>query len=373
MTDKNTLPKTYQRLKHRLFFFGLFLDIIFLLTLIASGLSVFLRDFSFACTDNFYAANGIYAAAFYLAMYIFHFPLRYVEGFAWEHQFALSNQTFPQWLADDIKKSLINFVVFIIVLEVVYMFLKNFPDTWWIGAGAFWLFLTLVLARITPNILIPLFYKYSPVEDQNLRESVLKLFKESRIKIKDAYLINFSSKTKKANAFICGLGQSRRVVLSDTLVSRFSVAEIETVIAHEIGHYKHHDILKLTVMHSAVVFLGFYLIDLFLKGAIRSFGIDRIDDIAFFPVVALAMTVFGFLIMPLLNGFSRSLEVAADAFSLKLTGKPADFISMIRKLGEMNLADFEPNRWIEFFFYSHPSIAKRITFAEHYSVENKGA
>src|SRR6185436_5591651 len=107
---------------------------------------------------------------------------------------------------------------------------------WWVWAGVFWLFLSLVLARIMPNVIIPLFYKYSPIADQNLREKILGIFQLCQVKIKDVYQIDFSKKTKKANAFICGLGQSRRIVLSDTLVQNYTVPEIEAVVAHEIAH-----------------------------------------------------------------------------------------------------------------------------------------
>ena len=356
--------KAYHKAKYRLFFAGLILDVLLLSAFFFGGFSVALRDFSAGVSSHFAVRNGVYITIFVVLLHAVHFPLRWFEGLIWEHRFKLSNQSFPQWLADDLKKGLVNLITALIAMEGIYLILRKVPETWWLWAGAFWLLLTLGLARLTPNVIIPLFYKYSPIENDSLKNCVLKLFQETRIAVRDAYLINFSSKTKKANAFICGLGRSRRVVLSDTLVNGFTVDEIETVIAHEIGHYKHHDILKLTVINAAVVFLGFFFADRNLTGLMTYCGISRIDDIAFFPIVALAFMVLGLVVMPLLNGYSRRLEVAADRYSLSLTKKPKDFISMIHKLGEKNLADFEPHPAIEAFFYSHPSISKRIVFAQ---------
>lgn len=366
MPDKTRETKIYHRRKYQLFFLGFFLDAVLLITLAVSGLSVDLRNYSSQISSNFFILNAIYILIFAAGMYLAHFPFRWYEEFIWEHKFNLSTQNFNAWLCDDLKKNLINILVMLLAVEVIYALLRQFSDMWWVGAGVFWLLLTLVLARLTPNVIIPLFYKYANLKNQELKSRVLALFKGAQIKVKDAYLINFSSKTKKANAFICGLGASRRVVLSDTLVDQFTIPEIETVVAHEIGHYKGHDILKLTVINSIVVFLGFFLVNQFLRGALSVFHLKEIHDIAFFPVVALALSFLGFLATPLLNGYSRSLEIKADAFSLRLTKSPADFISMIGKLGEMNLAEFEPGLWVEVFFYTHPPIAKRIKFARDF-------
>jgi len=227
----------------------------------------------------------------------------------------------------------------------------------------FWLFLTIFLARITPQFIIPLFLKYKAVEDQNLRQSIFSLFQECRVPLRDIHLVNLSSKTKKPNAFMCGLGKSRRVILSDTLVDNFSLPEIETVVAHELGHYKHHDILVLTVLNALVVLGGLWGIDRFWKTVLQV----PLADMAYFPLLALLFGLFGFVTMPFLNAVSRYCEIQADRFSLRVTQKPTDFISMIQKLGEMTLAEFEPGWLKETFFYDHPPIIKRIKFAESFT------
>jgi STE24 endopeptidase len=176
-------------------------------------------------------------------------------------------------------------------------------------------------------------------------------------------MIDLSKKSKKANAFICGFGQSRRVVLSDTLVRNFTAAEIEAVVAHELGHYKNRDILKLIVINSAFIYFSFFIVDMALQEVLLRMGGMAIYDIAGFPIFALMMLLLSLLMTPALNACSRAIEAAADRFSIGVTRAPDVFISMMDKLGRMNLAEYEPSVFNEIMFYDHPPIAKRIKFA----------
>ena len=232
--------------------------------------------------------------------------------------------------------------------------------------SAFWLFLSFVLAKVTPNFIIPLFYKYQTISQNSLREKIFKLFKTCDVSLQDVYSINMSVKTKKANAFVCGLGKNRRIVLTDTLMKEFSTPEIEAIVAHEISHYKHHDLIKMIAVNSGLTFLGFMATGYFLEGLLKYFGLTRIDDIAFLPVLALGLGILSFVAMPFLNAFSRALEYKADYFSLETTKNAPVFISMMEKLGRLNLAELEPHAWIEFFLYDHPAISKRIAVAKNF-------
>jgi len=228
------------------------------------------------------------------------------------------------------------------------------------------LFLTFVMAKITPNIIIPLFFKYSTVENENLKHKIFKLFDLCKVSLEGVYSINLSQKTKKANAFLCGIGKTRRVVLGDNLLEKFSPDEIEIVIAHELGHYKHRDILKLLLMNSVIIFSGLYLVDKFLKYALVKLNLNSVADIAFFPILVLILMVFSFILMPIINGYSRKIEKDADKFSIEKTNNPQAFIDVMQKLGEMNLSEFSPNSFVEIFLYDHPPLAKRIKFAAQY-------
>jgi STE24 endopeptidase len=361
-----SLAKKYHSIKNRLFFASLILNIFILVFFFFSGLSFYLKNQSASLFSQVFLINGFYIIVFCLVFYFVDFPLGFYEGFILEHKFKLSNQSFLNWLKDNLKKSGLELVLSLVLIEAAYFFLSKNGNFWWLWAGIFWIFITLILAKITPLVIIPIFYKYLPISDQQLKQRIFLLFDKCRIKIKDVTSINFSQKTKKANAFVCGLGKNKKVVLSDTLIANFSEQEIEGVVSHELGHYVNHDIFKLIIFNSVFTFAGLYLVDKILKGLIPLLGLKGIDDIAFLPLVALSLILLGFVILPVQNGFSRYLETRADLFSLKLTGNKSAFISMMGKLGSLNLADFSPSKFIEVWFHDHPPIAKRIKLAQDY-------
>ena len=360
--------KRYHKVKNLFFYFGLALDFFLLVVLQLSGLSVYLRSFSSEVLPSSYGTNFIYILIFCVGMHAIHFPLKYFLEFIWEHKFKLSNQTFLSWLKDDAKKFALSFILMVVLLEIVYMLLGNFQDSWWIWAGFAWLFLSLLVARILPNFIIPIFFKYSEVGNEELKKTVFGLFSKCNVNLDNVYSIDLSSKTKKANAFICGLGKSRRVVVSDTLLNNFSNDEIVSVVAHELGHYKNKDIVKLISVNTVIIFLSFFVIDKVLNYSLVELGGLEISDIAAFPVFALTMMMLGLVASPFASAFSRRLETAADRFSLTLTKNKDAFISMMEKLCEMNLAEVNPGRFNELMFYDHPPIKKRIKFAENFII-----
>lgn len=358
--------KNYQSIKHKLFVFNLLFDFCLLVLFFISGWSFDVVNFARTVSSNIFVINALYICIFSVGMYIIHFPISYYSGYTLEHKFDLSVQKFREWLWDDFKKSLIGLIIALVAIEVIYVFLARFSHNWWIWAAIFWLLLTFVLAKLTPNVLIPLFYKYSDIEDDSLRNQIMNLFKNCQVSLKNIYSIDLSTKTKKANAFLCGVGKNRRVVLSDTLLKGFSNDEIEVVVAHELGHYKHKDIIKLLFVNAGSTFVGLFLISQFLEFALEYMGLTRIDDIGFFPMLVVALMCFSLVAMPLMNGYSRMIERHADHFSLEHTNKANEFISVMEKLGQMNLAQMRPSWLVEFFFYDHPPLYKRIAFARNF-------
>jgi len=356
--------KKYHQIKNRLFFVNILVNILFLLFLSLSGLSIFLKNQILNFTQQFFLVNALYAFCFCIIFDAVGFPLSLYEGFILEHRFNLSNQRFTGWLKDFFKNAILGLVVILIAAEAVYIFLRKFPYHWWIWATFFWLFLTVVIAKITPSLIIPLFFKYRTLERAGLKTKLFVLLDKCGVKIKDIFYIDLSQKTKKANAFICGLGNNRRLVLSDTLLEKFSDEEVRGVVAHELGHYKDHDLFKMVLANTVASFFSFFLISIILEKLLRYFGFSRIDDIAFLPIFFLSIFLLGLVLLPILNAFNRNLERKADLFSLQLTADPDNFISMMKKLGELNLADLSPHRFIEILLYDHPPISKRIKLAE---------
>ncbi len=361
--------KRYANLKYLLAAINIAIGLAFLLfmALLASTHLKNLLSSALGGVTNECLLIALYLTAFIIIYEIITLPLSFYGGFILEHRFNLSNQTVPGWLKNKGKTLLISLVIIIPVIEAIYFFLRNFPHIWWIFAGAFWLFLTVVLTKFMPTLILPIFYKSIPIEDEELKDKLLRLAKGVGVKVAGVYRINLSKDTKKANAALVGLGGTRRILLSDTLISAFSHEEIEAVFAHELAHHVYRHILKMLIAAGIGGFVGFALCHYVLRDAISLFGFQSLHDIAAFPLLILVLSAFGLLLLPLQNAYSRMLEKACDVYSIKKTGNPAAFISMMNKLAEQNLADREPNWVIEILFYDHPPISKRIALADRIS------
>jgi STE24 endopeptidase len=201
--------------------------------------------------------------------------------------------------------------------------------------------------------------------DNELAQKLIKLCNKVNTKVKGVYEINFSSKTTKANAYLSGLGNTRRIVIADNLLKNFTLDEAEVVFAHELGHHVHKDVLK-GIIWSSLMYLGtFYFTSLILK-KVNLYLSYEVSDISNFPVLALSIGVILFLFNIPLNFYSRKRERNADEFALKTTGKVDAFITSMAKFTNRDLADAHPHPFIEFFLYTHPSIGKRINYAQEF-------
>jgi len=290
--------------------------------------------------------------------------MHFYSTFILEHKFKLSNQHFSGWFKDDIKKGLLSLSIFLIFMHILYVFLRNFDKTWWIWIAIFWFAATIILARIMPIFIIPLFFKYYPVEKE-LKEKIIALSRICKIKILDVYKIDFSKKTNKLNAAVVGLGKTRRVILADNLIRDFTGEEVVGVLAHEFGHHKLAHMRKLIIFGFLSTIFSFYMLYLISQRLVIFLNAENIYDIGIFPALLLVLFITGFLTLPLQNSFSRQLEKRADLFALKITGDKLAFISLMKKLAEKNLADPNPPKIIRFLFYDHPPISERIKLAEN--------
>jgi len=301
-----------------------------------------------------------YLLALLVIYSIVNLPLSYYASFALEHQFSLSKQKISDWLSDQVKSGIIFYIILLILFEVFYYLLKISPNYWWFIVSMFWIFFSLILAKLTPTILIPLFFKYKKLSDANLRERIIKLAEKMNVKILDVFEIDFSKKTLKANAAFVGWGKSRRVILADTLKDKYSYDEIEIILAHEFAHYKLKHLLKLILINSLATIISFYFIFLTSFVVLSWFGFSSLSDVAAFPIVALYFIIFGIITQPFQNYISRVMETHADQAALKITGLKEAFVSTMNKLADQNLADRSPHPVIKFFFFDHPPIDERI-------------
>jgi len=359
--------KRYNNIRIRLKLVDLFFIVFFLLSF-QIFVSNPLKEFTYSITANFYCSLIIYLVMFSITYYIISFPLSIYSSFLLEKKFSLSSQSLSNWLKDDIKGSFLSLFVFIIFVLALYFFLRNFTTTWWIWIAIFWFIATVLIAKITPVLILPLFFKYLPVDDK-LKERILALSRKCGIKIINVYKIDFSKKTKKLNAAVIGMGSTRRVVLADNLVNDFTDEEIEGVLAHEFAHHKLKHMWKMIVFGILANFLSFYLLFVVSIKLAGYFGVAIVSDVAIFPAFILVLFFAGFFILPVQNGFSRKLEKEADLFALKITKNKIVFISLMEKLAAKNLADPNPPKLIKFIFYSHPPIKERIEMAKDFLID----
>lgn len=291
---------------------------------------------------------------------ILFFPVNYFVEFYLEHKYQLSNQTFWKWILENIKEALVGLVIGIPILLIFYYVLNVFGGNWWLPFSIILFLISVFLARILPLIILPLFYKVTPVEDEELKNRILELSKDAGLRVENVFKFNMSKNTKKANAAFTGLGKSKRILLGDTLLENYSYDEIETVIAHELGHYKKKHIIKNIIISTVTSFVTFYLISILYSVSLPFFNLDSITRIAALPLLALWGTLISLIITPISNLISRKFEYEADRYAIDTTNKKEAFINTLEKLTDQNLADREPHPLIEWFFYSHPAIKNRI-------------
>ncbi|MGH9513815.1 MAG: M48 family metallopeptidase [Terriglobales bacterium] len=335
-----------------------------LLVVLVTGWTGALRDIAYRAAFQHYAL----AVFFYVLMLmvigkLLGSGLDYY-GFHLEHQFHLSNQSAKAWIWDEVKGFLVGLVLGSIVVELLYFILRQYPQHWWLLAWLMFLGLFVLLAQLAPVLLLPIFYKFEPLDNDDLKSRLIRLGERAGTRVRGVYKWNLSEKSKKANAALTGLGNTRRIILADTLLNNFSADEIEAVLAHELGHHVHRHILKSIGMQAATTFVGFWAANWVLHYAVdRLHMFETLSDFANLPLLILVFTVLSFLLLPALNAYSRYNERQADRYAFESIDSVEPFISSMNKLAEQNLAERTPSKWVEWLFHSHPAISRRIAAA----------
>ncbi|HEY4613497.1 MAG TPA: M48 family metallopeptidase [Bacteroidota bacterium] len=356
--------KEYSRIKIWLGLAGTALFYAITLVVLVSGFSATIEGFARGFASNEYLALLFFVAAFGVVESVVSFPLKYYSSFHLEHKYNLSNQTFLQWVWEGLKGMMVGIPIGVPILLAFFYCLKNYQELWWLPVGGVLFLFSVVLARLAPTLIFPLFYKFNPIEDGALKAKIIALCERVGMKVEGVFVFNLSKNTKKANAAFTGIGKSKRIILGDTLVANFTDEEIETVFAHELGHYKLKHIWTMMAVGTVSSFLGLYLTAELYATSLSWFGFSSIDQIAALPLLTLWLGVYSLVTMPLSNALSRVHERQADRYAIEVTSNTEAFSNALKKLAKTNLADTAPHPLIEFLFYSHPSIEKRVRFVE---------
>jgi STE24 endopeptidase len=353
----------YNRIKRWLGIADFIVGFAFLIILLLTGWTGWLRDLAYRAFQNYSLALFFYLLLLLALGKALGFGLDYY-GFRLERRFKLSTQKFRSWIWDEAKGFLVGLVLAGIVVELLYFTLRQWPQHWWVLAWAIFMGLVIVMAQLAPVILFPIFYKFEPLDNEDLRRRLVILSERAGTRVRGVYRWKLSEKSKKANAALTGLGATRRIILADTLLDNYTPEEIEAVLAHELGHHVHRHILKSMFVQAAITLLGFWAANWTLHYAVDQHMFEELSDFANLPLLVLVSSVLSFVLMPALNAYSRFNERQADRYAFESIASVEPFISSMNKLAEQNLAERTPSTFVEWFFHSHPAISRRVAAAE---------
>jgi len=357
--------RRYNRIRRWMGVADFILSLVLMVALLVTGWSGMLRDIAYKATFQHYSlAVFLYVLMLMVLAKVLGLSLDYYS-FRLEHRYQLSNLRLRAWIWDEVKGFLVGVVLAGIVVELLYFIMRQVPQHWWLIAWAAFLGLFVLLAQLAPVVLFPVFYKFAPLENEELKERLVRLGERAGTRVRGVYQWKLSEKSKKANAALTGLGNTRRIILADTLLANYSTDEIEAVLAHELGHHVHRHIFKSILVQAGITFVGFWAGNLVLHYAVDRLHIfETLSDFADLPLLMLVATVLSLLVLPLLNAYSRFNERQADLYAFRSIATVTPFISAMNKLAEQNLAERSPSKWVEWLFHSHPAISRRVAAAE---------
>ena len=353
--------------------FGILVSLVFLF----SGLSARIRDFAHLKARGRYGRMLIYLTIYTLLSFVISFPLSWYQGFALEHQYQLSNQSFGAWFGDELKGLGIGIVMTAVIPLVMLAYLAiEKIRLWWMALAIGSVPVIVILTLLQPIVIDPMFNKFTPLEDQALKQQIVDLAAKAGIPGRNVYQVDKSAQTKKFNAYVTGFGASQRIVLWDTTLKSMSKDEILFVMAHEMGHYVLAHIWKGLAAVSVLAFVAFGLVAWLTNTALARFGarwgVHEVADLAALPLLLAVLSLVGWGLAPLTNAMSRGIEHEADVFALEATHDNDAGARAFLKLAAANKSDPEPAGWVKFMLFTHPPLGERIQFALDYRPWEKG-
>jgi STE24 endopeptidase len=355
--------RSYEKEKRLLGFASLILSLAFLLVFYFSGISSSLSDLDIA--HSIIGTFLVYVVTFYSAMAILGLPLDFVSGYVHEHKWGFSNHTVISWFWDKIKSFLIGLIIFILILGLLLWIMAIIPEWWWLAAAIAMAVVRVFFVILFPVIIAPVFNKYTPIHDEDLTRALDKILVSGGLKSRGIFKEDMSRQTKKENAFLAGLGKTRRIVLGDNLLENMTIGEIESIVAHEVGHHKYRHIWKNIGIGTVQQLLIFFVIHWILIRVFPGFLTSTQDNLSLFPVFAVLMGGFsGFLFAPVNHFLSRLFEKQADRYVMANMAHSRSFITALAGLANRNLSNAYPEWWVKVLYYSHPPIGERLEMAE---------
>lgn len=363
--EKQVKAKTYENEKRKISIVGSLLSLIFILLFYFSGLSHYLANINL----SFIYVFLIYIILFHLISTIIGLPLGYYSSYVHEHKWGFSNYTNKTWIVDQLKSFAVSLILLPILLGLFFWVLWKFPETWWLVAATITTLVSIVFVTLFPVVILPIFNKYDTIEDEELTSQLSEILHKAGLQSSGFFRQDMSRQTKKENAFLAGMGKTRRVVIADNLLEHMSLSEIKSVIAHEVGHYRYSHLPKNILIGTIQQLIIFFLLNIIMKTLYPEFLTSNINNLTLFPMFSLIMSLLSSLLFgPLNNMISRYFERQADRTSLELYPDKNSFQKAMAGLANRNLSNAYPEWWVKLLYYSHPPIGERLSFAENYKI-----
>ena len=363
--------RLYEKEKRLIGIASLILSLAFLLAFYFSGMSSLLAELEVG--HSILGTFLVYMVSFYSAMALLGFPLAYYSGFVHEHKWGFSNQTLKSWLWEQMKSFFVGLIIFILISGLLLWIMALIPRWWWLAAASAMALVSVVFAALFPVVIAPIFNKYTPIRDEKLTGALERILEREGLRSSGIFKEDMSRQTKKENAFLAGLGKTRRIVLGDNLLENMTIPEIESIIAHEVGHYKHGHIWKNIGIGTLQQLLIFFVIHQVLKGSFPSFLSSTQANLSVFPLFAILLGgLSGFLFAPLNNFLSRYFEKEADGYAIDSIKNSRSFVTALAGLANRNLSNAYPEWWVKVLYYSHPPVGERLKMAENRTGEEQG-
>lgn len=360
----------YHRLRRRAAVLGTAGSGAFLVMLLATGASAALRDAVTRLTGAaFLPTVLVYVVTIAVCRELLLAPLAYHQGVRLERRFGLSTQTGAGWWRDFLKTGGLSLAFVTAGALMVSWLIRWNPALWWLAAAVAVAGALVVLARLAPIALLPIFYEIEPLGREELARRLVALAQRSGTRVAGVFEWRLGDRTRKANAAFTGLGRTRRILLSDTLLGEYSDDEMEVILAHELAHQVHGDIWSGIAVEAGLIGVAFLAADRALVMFTGALGLAGKSDLAALPLVVVSVGLVSIALRPVANALSRAHERRADRYALELTRNVPAFVSAVRRLAAQNLAEERPSRLVELMFHTHPPAVARIEAARAWAAQ----
>jgi Zn-dependent protease with chaperone function len=335
-----------------------------------SGLSAKIRTMAKRIGRNWLGTIVVYFAAFLVLSFVIDFPLSYVTGFARQHAYGLSNQSFGKWFGDELKALMVGLIAGSLILWIPYLLVKKSPRRWWLWTSVVAIPIAAFFLLVAPVVIDPLFNTFGPMKDKALEQQILSLAGRAGIEGARVFEVDKSADTNTVNAYVTGFGGSKRIVLWDTTIAKLEPNELLFVMGHEMGHYVLGHVVKsigfAAILILATLYVSYRLQADLIRRFSDRFGFTDLSDIASLPLIIVLTGVLSFVLAPIANGYSRWQEHESDRFGLEITRDNHAAASAFVKLQQENLG--MPRRSLAYKLWraSHPLLGERIDFCNTY-------